>query len=202
MELYAPYDAPKFRVSPGEAEMVKYCDNIFHALKITFANEIGAIAHSAGIDARRVAEVFCADTKLNMSPRYLKPGFAYGGSCLPKDLRAILRYATLQSIQTPVLRATLESNKSQIETFVVRVLALKPSCVGMIGLAFKADTDDMRESPYVVVAKRLIGEGIRVRTLDPNVNVDRLMGATSKPLKRRSAICRIFLLERSKSLMT
>ena len=126
---------------------------------------------------------------------YLKPGFAYGGSCLPKDLRAILRYATLQSIQTPVLRATLESNKSQIETFVVRVLALKPSCVGMIGLAFKADTDDMRESPYVVVAKRLNRRRHQGTGPNPTQNVDRLMGSNKQAVETASAICRIFLLK-------
>ena len=111
MSLYESFTAPKYRVSLGEAEMVKYCDNLFHALKVTFANEVGAIAHSAGIDARRVAEVFCSDTKLNISPRYLRPGFAYGGSCLPKDLRAILRYATIHAIPHP--HAAGNSRKQQ-----------------------------------------------------------------------------------------
>lgn len=183
MNLYERYTAPKFRMSLGEAEMVKYCDNLFHALKITFANEVGAVAHSAGIDARKVSDVFCADTKLNISPYYLKPGFAYGGSCLPKDLRAILRYATLHSIQVPVLRATLESNKVQIESFISRVLAKAPKSIGMIGLAFKSDTDDMRESPYVVVAKRLLGEGIAVRIYDPNVDIDRLIGSNKQAVE-------------------
>jgi GDP-mannose 6-dehydrogenase len=177
MEIYGSFDAPKFRVTLGEAEMVKYCDNLFHALKVTFANEVGAIAHSAGIDARRVADVFCADRKLNISPRYLRPGFAYGGSCLPKDLRAILRYGTLQAIPTPMLKGILESNKSQVETFVARIREHKPTSVGMVGLAFKANTDDMRESPYVDVAKQLIGEGISLKIYDPNVNVDNLIGA-------------------------
>jgi len=177
MDLYKSFTAPKHRVSLGEAEMVKYCDNLFHALKITFANEVAAIAHSAGIDARRVAEVFCSDTKLNISPRYLRPGFAFGGSCLPKDLRAILRYATLQSIPTPMLKGILESNKAQIEAFIARVCSYRPKTVGMVGLAFKSNTDDMRESPYVDVAKRLIGEGIRLRIYDPSVRVDNLIGA-------------------------
>jgi len=180
MRLYESFDAPKYRVSLGESEMVKYCDNLFHALKVTFANEVGAIAHSAGIDARRVADVFCSDTKLNISPRYLRPGFAYGGSCLPKDLRAILRYAAIQSISTPMLRGILESNKIQIESFVARVLACKPKTVGIVGLAFKSNTDDMRESPYMIVAKSLIGEGIRVHIYDPYVNVDNLIGANKK----------------------
>jgi len=177
MELYRGYDAPKFRLRTKEAELVKYCDNLFHAVKVTFANEIGALAHSAGVDARKVSEVFCADTKLNISTRYLRPGFAYGGSCLPKDLRAILRYATLQSIPVPLLNATLDSNKAQIETFVNRVLAYQPRKVGMVGLAFKPNTDDMRESPFVTVAKRLIGEGVTLRIYDPNVHPDKLIGS-------------------------
>ena len=177
MALYDAFDAPKYRVTYGEAEMVKYCDNLFHALKVTFANEVGAIAHSAGIDARRVAEVFCSDTKLNISPRYLRPGFAFGGSCLPKDLRAILRYATVQSIPTPMLHGIMESNKSQVERFVSRICAMKPKSVGLVGLAFKSNTDDMRESPYVDVAKQLIGEGVELRIYDPNVHVENLIGA-------------------------
>ena len=177
MNLYESFDAPKYRVSLGEAEMVKYCDNLFHALKVTFANEVGAIAHSAGIDARRVAEVFCSDKKLNISRRYLRPGFAYGGSCLPKDLRAILRYATIQSIPTPMLRGILESNKVQVEAFVSRLCVEKPKTVGIVGLAFKSKTDDMRESPYVEVAKRLIGEGVDLRIFDPYVHAGKLIGA-------------------------
>jgi GDP-mannose 6-dehydrogenase len=177
MSLYDSFDAPKFRVSLGEAEMVKYCDNLFHALKVTFANEVGAIARSAGIDARRVAEVFCSDTKLNISPRYLRPGFAFGGSCLPKDLRAILRYATLRGVSTPMLRGVLESNKAQVEALVARICECRPKTVGMVGLAFKSKTDDMRESPYVEVAKRLLGEGVALRIYDPGVHVDHLIGA-------------------------
>ncbi len=177
MELYRHFQAPKFRISPGEAEMVKYCDNIFHALKITFANEMGAVARSAGIDARNVAEVFCADTKLNISPAYLSPGFAFGGSCLPKDLRAMLRYATIEAVATPMLRGVLESNLAQIDALVSRVCARDPKTVGIVGLAFKRDTDDMRESPYVTVAKRLIGEGIEVRIFDPGVDTEKLIGS-------------------------
>ena len=183
MKLYESYDAPKFQLTYGEAEMVKYCDNLFHALKITFANEVGAIAHSAGIDARRVAEVFCADTKLNISKRYLRPGFAYGGSCLPKDLRAILRYSTIQSIATPMLKGILESNSAQIEAFFKRVMLHRPKEVGMVGLAFKSNTDDMRESPYMTLAKRLIGEGIGLRIYDPNIHVDNLIGSNKRAVE-------------------
>jgi len=177
LAIYARYHAPQFRLQLDEAELVKYCDNLFHAVKITFANEVGAMARAAGVDARRVAEVFCADTKLNISPRYLRPGFAFGGSCLPKDLRAFLREAELRSIKVPMLASIIESNSQQIESLVGRVVAYRPRCVGMVGLAFKPGVDDMRESPYVTVAKRLLGEGAAVRIFDPGVLPDRLIGA-------------------------
>ncbi|MFO0973677.1 MAG: nucleotide sugar dehydrogenase [Phycisphaerae bacterium] len=177
LSIYARYAAPVFRLSLEEAELVKYCDNLFHAVKVTFANEVGALARSVGVDARRVAEVFCADTKLNISPRYLRPGFAFGGSCLPKDLRAILREATLRAIDMPMLRAIAASNAGQIESFIARVLAHRPKLAGLVGLAFKPGTDDMRESPYVAVAKRLLGEGVALRIFDPGVNPARLIGA-------------------------
>ncbi len=180
LELYRTYDAPVFRVSIAEAEMVKYCDNLFHALKVTFANEIGAIAKSAGVDARNVADVFCADTKLNISPRYLRPGPAFGGSCLPKDVRTVLRLAALQSVRLPMLEKVLESNQAQIDTVVRRVLTHRPQTVGMVGLAFKAGTDDMRESPYVKIAKALIGEGVKLRIYDPVVQPNRLIGSNKK----------------------
>lgn len=184
MSIYEKYDAPRFRLKLEEAEMVKYCDNLFHALKITFANEVAAVAKSVGVDARRVAEVFCADTKLNISPRYLSPGFAYGGSCLPKDLRAILRFASLKSLRLPMLQSVLESNDIQINNLVSRILAYRPESVGMVGLAFKPNTDDMRESPYVKVAKALIGEGIQLRIYDPAVQPDRLIGSNKQQVQK------------------
>jgi GDP-mannose 6-dehydrogenase len=174
--MYERYSGPRFRLSLEEAETVKYWDNAFHAVKITFANEMGALARAAGVDARRVSEVFCADTKLNISPRYLKPGFAFGGSCLPKDLRATLREAAIRSIRVPMIEGALLSNVAQIESLLLRILAQRPRRVGMVGLAFKPDTDDMRESPYVTVAKRLIGEGITLRIYDPGVRPAELIG--------------------------
>ena len=182
--LYEKYDAPRFRLGLGEAEMVKYCDNLFHALKITFANEVATVANSAGIDARRVAEVFCADTRLNISPCYLRPGFAFGGSCLPKDLRAILGFASLKSLRLPMLESLLHSNEIQVNNLVSRILAHRPETVGMIGLAFKAKTDDMRESPYVKVAKALIGEGIRLRIYDPTVQPDNFIGSNKEQIQK------------------
>jgi GDP-mannose 6-dehydrogenase len=184
LRVYEKYEAPRFRLELAEAEMVKYCDNLLHALKITFANEVAAVAKSAGVDARRVAEVYCADTKLNISPRYLRPGFAFGGSCLPKDLRAILRFASLKSLRLAMLQSVLESNEIQINDLVRRVLKYQPDTVGMIGLAFKPNTDDMRESAYVRVAKTLVGEGIRLRIYDPLVHPERLIGSNKEQVQK------------------
>jgi len=184
LSIYEEYDAPRFRLELGEAEMVKYCDNLWHALKITFANEVAAIAGSVGMDARRVADVYCADTKFNISPHYLRPGFAFGGSCLPKDLRAILRFASLKSLQLPMLQGVLGSNDLQISDLVRRVLKYRPDTVGMVGLAFKPDTDDMRESPYVKVAKALIGERIKLRIYDPVVQPERLIGSNKEQVQK------------------
>ena len=184
LSVYEKYNVPCFRLELGEAETVKYCDNLFHALKITFANEVAAIAKSVDVDARRVAEVFCADTKLNISARYLRPGFAFGGSCLPKDLRAILRFAELKSLRVPMLRNVLESNDAQINNLAARILTYRPHTVGMVGLAFKANTDDMRESPYVKVAKVLIGEGIKLRIYDPAVHPGRLVGSNKEQVQK------------------
>ena len=183
LKLYEKYDAPRFRLSLAEAEMVKYCDNLLHALKITFANEIATISKSAGVDARRVAEVYCADTKLNISPKYLNPGFAFGGSCLPKDLRAILRFASLKSLRLEMLQSLLKSNEIQIQDLVRRVLECRPNAVGIVGLAFKPDTDDMRESPYVKLAKALIGEGIQLEIYDPVVQPEKLIGSNKQQVQ-------------------
>jgi GDP-mannose 6-dehydrogenase len=184
LRIYESYEAPVFRLDLSEAEMVKYYDNLFHALKITFANEMGAVAKSAGVDARKVAEVFCADTKLNLSARYLRPGPAFGGSCLPKDLRAILRLASLKSVRLPMMEKVLESNEVQIDRVVRRILAHQPRTVGLVGLAFKADTDDMRESPYVKIAKALIGEGIRLLIYDPTVQPGQLIGSNKEQVQK------------------
>jgi len=183
MKVYEEYQAPRFRTELEVAEMVKYSDNLFHALKVVFANEVGAIARAVGADARQVADIFCSDTKLNINPYYLRPGFAFGGSCLPKDLRAILQFARVRSLRVPMLEAALESNQGCVEELVRRVLAKRPAHVGMVGLAFKPNTDDMRESPYIAVAKRLIGEGIRLRIYDPGVDTKRLIGSNKQAVQ-------------------
>jgi len=184
VEVYKNYSAPIFRLALSEAEMVKYYDNLFHALKITFANEAAIVAKSVGVDARKMAEVFCADTRLNISPHYLRPGPAFGGSCLPKDLRAILRFAAVNSLRIPMLESLLTSNEAQIKNLVARILSYRPSTVGMVGLAFKTNTDDMRESPYVKVAKELIGEGIKLKIYDPAVQPARLIGSNKQQVQK------------------
>jgi GDP-mannose 6-dehydrogenase len=175
--FYADASAEVFLVAAAEAELVKYADNMFHAVKITFANEVGALAQALDLDGREILEIVRSDTKLNVSPAYLKPGFAYGGSCLPKDTRALSRLAELRSVRLPLLESLAASNDIQVDRFVNRVLRSQPDTVGIVGLAFKKGTDDMRESPYVKVAKRLIGEGVTLRIYDPFVDPINLIGS-------------------------
>jgi GDP-mannose 6-dehydrogenase len=176
LKLYERFTAPIFRTSYEVAEMVKYTDNIFHALKITFANEIGQFCRVHGIDAREVMDIFCSDTKLNLSANYLRPGFAFGGSCLPKDLRAFLYAAQHADISIPMLAGILPSNKLQIERALNGVLATGARKIGLWGLAFKPGTDDLRESPLVTLAELLSGKGVEIRIFDKFVQVARLLG--------------------------
>jgi GDP-mannose 6-dehydrogenase len=162
------------------AEMLKMACNAFHALKITFANEIGRIAQSQKVDSHEVMRLVCKDTRLNISPAYLRPGFAFGGSCLPKDLRALTYIAKQADMDTPLLSSLLVSNRVHVDHAVDKVLSLRVRQVGMLGLAFKTGTDDLRESPLVTVAKRLIGEGVQLQIFDPEVNLSRLVGANRR----------------------
>lgn len=176
MSLYNGITAPRFVTSLEGAEMIKYANNAFHAVKITFANEIGQVCQSLGIDSREVMQMFVADTQLNISPAYLRPGFAFGGSCLPKDLRALTYFARHRDIGLPLLESTLASNQAQIEAVFKRIEARRIRRVGMIGLAFKPHTDDLRESPLVMLAERLLGKGYELSIYDPEVQAARLVG--------------------------
>jgi GDP-mannose 6-dehydrogenase len=162
------------------AEMLKMACNAFHALKITFANEIGRIAQSLAVDSHEVMKLVCKDTRLNISPAYLRPGFAFGGSCLPKDLRALTYIAKTHDVNAPMLSSLLASNRVHVDHAIEQVLSSGARTVGMLGLSFKTGTDDLRESPLVTIAKRLIGEGVQLRVFDPEVNLSRLMGANRR----------------------
>ena len=169
--------APLVQTDLELAEMVKYADNAWHALKVTFANEIGSLAKAQGLDGQRVMDIFCADTKLNLSPVYLRPGFAFGGSCLPKDVRALRYQGRALDLDLPVLNAILASNSQQLDRAFRLVADGGARQVGILGLAFKAGTDDLRESPMVEVVERLIGKGYDVSIYDANVNLAKLVGA-------------------------
>jgi len=175
--IYSQLTAPLIRTNIETAEMVKYTDNVWHALKVGFANEIGNIAKRLGIDGHKVMDIFCQDTKLNLSPYYMKPGFAFGGSCLPKDVRALTYKGRSVDLDLPILNAILPSNERQIEHGVRMVMEKNHRKVGILGISFKAGTDDLRESPMVELVERLLGKGYELRIYDRNVSLASLVGA-------------------------
>jgi len=176
-ELYKNIDAPLVRTDLETAEMVKYVNNSWHALKIGYANEIGNLCKAFSIDAHQVMKIFCQDTKLNISPAYLTPGFAFGGSCLPKDLRAISYQAKMHDLQLPILTSILPSNEMQVAKGLELIMRRGHKQIGILGFSFKAGTDDLRESPVIEVIERLIGKGHDLRIYDKNVKLARLVGA-------------------------
>jgi GDP-mannose 6-dehydrogenase len=184
-ELFAGLDRPTHALSIEQAESLKYACNAYHALKITFANEIGRLLGSVGVDARDVMSVFCEDDRLNISAAYLRPGFAFGGSCLPKDMRALMHVARVNDVEVPVLSGVLRSNESHLRLAVRRILDAETREVALLGLSFKPETDDLRESPYVELAETLVGKGVRLRIFDPIVNPDRLIGANRRYIEAR-----------------
>jgi GDP-mannose 6-dehydrogenase len=175
--LYARMPGPQIRTDIETAEMVKYADNAWHALKVGFANEIGNLCKGLGVDGHRVMDIFVQDTKLNISPTYLKPGFAFGGSCLPKDLRGLLYKAKTLDLSLPILGSILQSNEEQIARGVRAVVDQGNRRVGILGISFKAGTDDLRESPIVELAERLIGKGYDLRVYDASVRMASIHGA-------------------------
>lgn len=180
--LYQDLDAPLIRTEIPTAEMVKYADNSWHATKVSFGNEIGNIAKELGIDGQKVMDIFCKDIKLNLSPYYLRPGYAFGGSCLPKDVRAITYKAKSMDINTPLLSSLLASNEEQIQRAYNMIKEAGRKKVGILGLSFKAGTDDVRESPQVTLVELLIGKGYSVKIYDRNVKTATITGGNKEYL--------------------
>lgn len=199
--LYEGIDAPVFRVPLGVAEMAKFVDNAFHALKISFANEIGAICAAFGLDSHEVMTIFKADRKLNISTAYLTPGFAFGGSCLPKDVRALVHAARRTDTEVPLLGSILPSNEAHLQRTLDRVLALGRRRVGLFGLAFKPGTDDLRESPLVELAERLLGKGFDLKIYDSHVSVSHLLGSNRDYVESRIPHLSALLVERPEDVL-
>ena len=199
--LYAGVAAPFVHTTPRTAEMVKYVANAFHALKVCFANEIGDVCTALGVDAQEVMRIFLMDRKLNVSEAYLRPGFAFGGSCLPKDLRALQYAARSADVWAPLLSTILPSNEAQIRRAIEAVLATRKRRVGVVGLSFKPGTDDLRESPTVALVEALIGKGCEVKVLDRNVSLARLVGANRRYIEEEIPHIASLMCEDLKTLL-
>src|SRR5689334_8306649 len=184
-KLYDGLPGEVSRVPIAVAEMTKYADNAFHGLKIAFANVLGAICHALGVDSHRMMDVFLADRKLNISPAYLRPGFAFGGSCLPKDLRGLVHAAGRADVSVPILSHVLASNADHLQRAFDLVARTGKRKVGLFGLSFKPGTDDLRESPLVELAEKLLGKGYDLKIYDANVSMSRLLGANREYIEQR-----------------
>jgi GDP-mannose 6-dehydrogenase len=183
--VYEHLQAPVYRVKPDEASMVKYSSNVFHAIKVTFANEIGAVSQQLGVDGRTVMRIFCEDRDLNISARYLQPGFGFGGSCLPKDLRAMVYVATERDVAVPLLASVTASNDVHIQRVIDTVLDMGTRRVAMLGLSFKSGSDDLRESPFVRLAEGLIAKGVALRIYDADVALGAVRGRNKAYVEER-----------------
>ena len=200
-ELFGHLPCEFHATSIRAAEMVKYCCNNFHALKITFANETARLCEVLGVDAFQVMDLVCKDRQLNISPAYLKPGFAFGGSCLPKDLRATMYLAKTRDVEIPMLGNVLASNRMHVEHAIGKVLASGRRRVGMIGLSFKTGTDDLRESPLVLIAEQFIGKGLSLLVYDPEVHLSRLLGANRRFIEQHVPHIGSLMRERIESVI-
>jgi GDP-mannose 6-dehydrogenase len=178
--LYDRVEAPLFSTSIRVAEMMKYTSNAWHAVKVVFANEIGNLCKRVGVDSHEVMDIFCQDEKLNLSPYYLKPGFAFGGSCLPKDVRALQYRAKEVDLDMPLINSVLNSNRLQVQHAIDQIVDTGKKKIGLFGFSFKAGTDDLRESPMVILAEALLGKGYRLCIYDKNVSLARLVGANKQ----------------------
>ena len=178
--LYEHIEAPLFSTSIRVAEMMKYTSNAWHAVKVVFANEIGNLCKRVGVDSHEVMDIFCKDDKLNLSPYYLKPGFAFGGSCLPKDVRAMQYRAKEVDLEMPLINSVLHSNRLQVQHAIDQIIDTGKKKIGLLGFSFKAGTDDLRESPMVILAEALLGKGFQLCIYDKNVSLARLVGANKQ----------------------
>jgi len=185
IELYHAIDAPLITTSIRTAEMIKYTSNAWHALKVCFANEIGNLCKRMDVDSHDVMDIFCRDDKLNLSPYYLKPGFAFGGSCLPKDVRALQQRAKELDVELPVIQSILPSNRLQIQRAFEEIMDTGRKRIGLLGFSFKAGTDDLRESPMVILAEALLGKGLQLLIYDRNVSLAKLLGSNKAYIEQQ-----------------
>ena len=200
-EIYTHIEAPMIVTDPKIAELLKYVNNAFHALKITFTNEIANICNSIGVDPNELMQLFCKDTRLNISARYLKPGFAYGGSCLPKDLRALRIISHDHYLECPVLQSIEKSNETHKQHALKKILASKKKRIGFLGLSFKAGTDDLRNSPIVEIIEILLGKGFQILIFDRKVQLSRLIGANKEYILRKIPFISDFIIDNPDELV-